>query len=293
MKSALANTKHMSWEPEIIEAWIEQQGECVDFYVRRNCSDFHGGGRRGPIREFTAAARLRAITHINRLDWGKKGRHTFLSLTYPDEVLPRDKSQRNRDRDNFLGFWERHVGQPATGIWRIEWKPRLTGKYLGRMAPHFHLVLMNTPWVNCELVKDWWRSCLTYRDKYLDTWIEEARGPSGAFYALKYCAKRHPSCSLAISAYLGGGGRHYGYVRKNLLPWCDREIFWGLGSREVSIVCDAVSEEFSWANKDDWKSIRIFGARGQRVVKKLLEFEVAGGRSFGYNVITNGGSGRT
>lgn len=113
----------------------------------------HGPGNRRKITEFSSSSRnnmLRKMARIRSLDDA-----LFVTLTYPDE-FPDDPAE-----------WKRHLSVlrkrmmrrfPYAGVvWRMEKKPRLSGKNRGAIAPHFHLLVVG--WPGSHLIaRAWFRA---------------------------------------------------------------------------------------------------------------------------------------
>lgn len=78
----------------------------------------------------------------------------FVTLTYPD-VFPRVPAKWKRDRDAFLKRLRRKYPGMAS-VWRLEWKPRKSGARKGQLAPHLHLLILQTPDLDTNWLCDAW-----------------------------------------------------------------------------------------------------------------------------------------
>jgi hypothetical protein len=107
----------------------------------------------------------------------------FLSATLPDDVFDDDVASFAKKAkvwmDSFLKRLKR-VCPSACGFWRIEWKARLTGKHVGKLFPHFHLLIwglaerqledryiINHHTGNIEGVEEVWESFVGMSDSQL------------------------------------------------------------------------------------------------------------------------------
>lgn len=170
------------------------------------------------IGPFTKASRLRLLSFMNKIEWDLYPKPLFITLTYPDTVLHRDYARRSMDRFLFLRYLEKHVGEKCPSIWRVEWKPRKTGKRIGKLMPHWHLLMPTLTALNENVVREWWRKSIGHDDTYLDVDVRQVEGHLGAVkYLAKYVSK---GLSLGILAYRNSGfrfGRHWGITRKALI----------------------------------------------------------------------------
>ena len=99
-----------------------------------------GGGLRGKITGFSDGSRRRMLEMMNKLTFESM---TFVTLTYP-AVFPADGRQVKEHLRRFRARLEKRFGK-LTVVWRME--------YQERGAPHFHLILLDAPFI-CR----WWLS---------------------------------------------------------------------------------------------------------------------------------------
>ncbi len=100
-----------------------------------------GGGKRGVVRRFSEASRRRLLRALSKIQ--RDQLPTFVTLTYPDG-FPGDPIRWKAD----LKAWLKRVHRQfpnASGFWKLELKPRLSGSNKGEVAPHFHLLLWGLP----------------------------------------------------------------------------------------------------------------------------------------------------
>jgi hypothetical protein len=202
------------------------------FHVRGNLLEFRNGkawypppahAKRERISQFSPAARLRLIKELQGIDYRKTPMSVAVTLTYPDQLLPRAMEQRRMDRSQFLRHVEAHQQKPVYGIWRTEWLPRKTGRCVGMIAPHIHLVLFGVRFIPYDVVNEWWKGCIQWRD-YVRTEIKRARKQRTTLHYLsKYITKTVDS-SLVYPSYLNNpDGKHYDWIRRELIPMYPHE----------------------------------------------------------------------
>jgi len=201
------------------ERWhVAIQGSCVKF--KRTGGDLvEPPDRRGTaIGPFSRASRLRLLSYMNKIDWSITPEPCFVTLTYPDTVIHRDYSRRSLDRFLFLRYLEKHRKAKTPSIWRVEWKPRKTGELVGKLMPHWHLLLPTVTALNENVVREMWRRSIEHDLSYLDVDVRIVKGELGAVkYLAKYVSK---NLALGIYAYRNSGfrfGRHWGVTRKALI----------------------------------------------------------------------------
>jgi len=189
------------------------------------------------IGMMSKASRLKLLSLVNRMDWRESPVTLFVTLTYPDTIVHRDYDRRSRDRAVWMRYIEKHLGRKVPSIWRVEWMPRKSGEYIGRLMPHWHLLLPNTEFLSKYIVREWWRRAIGHDSTYLDVHVKRVIGVDGAIrYLAKYVSKQ---AALGIVAYHNSGfrfGRHWGCTRKDLLPMCPIDIQRELHQNEIEAV---------------------------------------------------------
>ncbi len=116
-----------------------QGGNYASLSFGRRPGRVGGGGLRGEIIEFSAAARRRMLVTLNSIDRSRIEKPFFVTLTWHD-CWPEHSADRTRQLDALIKRLEVVFGQ-FPFIWRVEWKPRLSGAREGEMAPHLHLLV--------------------------------------------------------------------------------------------------------------------------------------------------------
>jgi len=168
---------------------------------------------------FSYASRLRLLSFMNRIDWPNLPEPLFVTLTYPDTITNRDYSLRSMDRYLFLRYFEKMLGVKTPSIWRVEWKPRKSGLFIGRLMPHWHLLFPRLTAMDENVIREMWRKSIGHDNSYLDVDSRQVTGELAAVkYMAKYVAKNQ---ALGILAYRNSGfrfGRHWGITRKAMIP---------------------------------------------------------------------------
>ena len=166
-----------------------------------------GGGPRGEVSTFTRQARRRMMQLFSQLRVGDvTDSALLLTLTYP-RLWPHDPETWH---DQFNRLWarleKRHPG--AACIWRLEFQER--------GAPHFHVLLLNVPFLSTHDLTTWWRDIAHVDDEFHGQAATRVERPYSWFAACAYLYKY-------MSKLDGYGlpartGRLWGVRRPDLLP---------------------------------------------------------------------------
>lgn len=253
--------------------FIEVQGQlaCVAF-------------RRGPlsvappvrqeIRGFSAASRLRLFKTINRLDFGSAGRCTFLTTTWRDEVGRPDKEEITRARSAFQKSIERMADCELPGIWRVEWKKRKSGRYVGQVMPHVHVIYFRIPWLDKMDITAAWARAIGWagRVSCKVKGIKDLR--QAMYYISKYVAKLDDLCNLDIVSYLAKnvGGRPWGIYRKPMLPMADRTLIRVLPGQLVYRIRQIAVAAYAKTPIDEEKGFCVFGPASEEIGRLVDEY---------------------
>jgi len=202
-----------------LDCLITQQGQLLIWkYLKENPRTPKSTmGRK--VHGFSRASRLSLLKKLATIDWNLAYPSLFVTLTYPDDVLPESAKDLNKHRFLFVRYMEKYLGKEISVIWRIEWKPRLSGKFVGRFAPHFHLMIFQVAYIPMEQVYEDWQKSVGYFE-YIRTEVKRMvnERQAGAYVA-KYCGKAE-DCSLVNDVHLNNipTGRQWGVLRPSLLP---------------------------------------------------------------------------
>jgi len=212
---AITNDHPVTWTATI-------QGELVMVQCNRYRQVPLPSTKRGRIVGFSRASRFRLLKFIASVDWQAALPCLFVTLTYPDACVATRSTLRNQHRYLIHRHFERALQVQVPMIWRVEWKPRLSGANTGIYLPHIHLLLFGVKFLPVELIRERWKATIGHQD-WCSVWVEQcATHKHAAMYVAKYCGKIEPGIrSLDKNAYLNSG-RQYGYTRKELIPLCER-----------------------------------------------------------------------
>jgi hypothetical protein len=253
--------------------FIEIQGQlaCVAFR--------HGPLSAAPpvrqeIRGFSAASRLRLFKTINRLDFSAAGRCTFMTTTWRDEVGRPDKHELTRVRSAFQKAIERMAGCGLPGIWRVEWKKRKSGRYVGQVMPHVHVIYFKIPYLDkIDITAAWaraigWKgqvSCKVKGVKNLRMTLS---------YVSKYIAKIDDLSNLDIVSYLARipAGRAWGIYRKDLMPMADRTLIRVLPGQLVYRIRQIAIAAYAKTPVDDETGFCVFGPASEEIGRLVDEY---------------------
>jgi len=221
---------------------IEWQGNLLVWKIRRHYPRPCSGKERGTVRGFSRSSRLNLFKSFARINIGENMPYLFMTLTYPDEVRLKDRGLDERKaadmpEENFkdLGYlhmnshrwvmWrylEKYLEKQLPGIWRIEYKRRLTGVFKGKPMPHLHILVMTCDYIPWQEVRWFWQQ--TIGERFVNVDIRAIYDPELALtYLAKYVGKE-PDSTLENDAYLNSipPGRCWGYMRKNLIKKEDK-----------------------------------------------------------------------
>jgi hypothetical protein len=198
--------------------------------------------RRSQITAFTYAARLRLLKLIATIDWHAVQTSLFVTLTYPDEVAEPDLKTRNKHRYLFHRSLEAYLQKEIAVLWKIEWKPRLSGSLKGTHCPHWHLLLFSCRYISYAKINLVWRQTIGH-EGYVRTEIKRALGEEAAgMYIAKYLSKQTCDASLVYAAYHNCGGRHWGILRKDRIPRAVRHVITDLTPAEEAFLLGFADE---------------------------------------------------
>jgi hypothetical protein len=101
------------------------------------------GGVRGKCKGFSFGSRRRMLERLNSVSVGAALPY-FVTATLPDEMFNDDAAEFAKSAKGWLdSFFKRlrRAAPKAAGFWRIEWQARKSGRYEGKLFPHFHLLV--------------------------------------------------------------------------------------------------------------------------------------------------------
>jgi hypothetical protein len=231
---------------------------------------------RGKVNEFSKASRLRLLKYIATVDWEKLGRGLFLTLTYPNEILRCSAKQLNLDRYLIHRSMEMYEGRHLPAIWRIEWKPRLSGDKINYLYPHWHMLIFGTDHIPIDQLCNWWQNHIGSREKPVIWIVQSGSNDHAAKYVAKYASKLSPS--LDNAAYLNSvaGGRQWGILRKKDIPLCEEIRIRLRCCREVSALRSMLVEGIEGIKRENNTGFTVFGEKAKMVAEYLFGIPLDG-----------------
>jgi hypothetical protein len=214
-----------------------------------------GGGERKKITEFSRSSRRRFQRLMATIQRDKIP--VFVTLTYPDR-FPADLETQYKHIER-LRSRLRRKGYGA--IWRREFQVRKSGENIGKLAPHYHLMVWGADYAQLlEYIPRAWYDCVGSGDiKHLaaGTRIEKIRTWRGvSSYVSKYMAKIEDLPSLQDAESIG---RFWGVINRDVIPWAECIEY----AVPIGIVYQFFRYMRRYANmrgRSSWPSMTIFCA---------------------------------
>lgn len=178
------------------------------------------------------------------IDWEDAGRCSFITLSYPDHYQGMHYRQMGIQRWMFWRHVEAFAGRNVAAIWRIEWKPRKTGQWIGQLMPHVHMITFREKYLQEDEVRTWWGKAIGW-ENYVDVdleWMTSAK--QVGMYVAKYVGKE--SRTLGNASYLSKipPGRQWGKLRAEAFPMAESRV-----------------GRFRDSNKTDWNRAKALEGR--------------------------------
>lgn len=238
------------------------------------CHPYRG---RGGVTSFSRASRKRMLTRVAQINWKKVKCGLFITLTWPDERWYDWRRLKNQARSQFLRDLEYLLDRKINALWRIEWKPRLSGRYTGKYLPHFHLIVPNVRFIHKDKIKSLWTGAVGASDEII-TWIDRLENKKKhSIYIAKYCAKVPGSDVLDNVTKLNMKGRHWGTHRPELLPVHTTVEFNDLPLEVVALLRGRAQLVLPWYDAAKDKGFSVFGQFGKSFAKSASELVLDAG----------------
>lgn len=245
---------------------LEQQGSLLALA----CCDCHyqpQPGRRGQVEWFSNASRLRLLKKLARVCWRKMGQTQLLTLTYPDDHADGEYADRTRQRDALAKWINRQLPCEKSILWKVEWKPRKSGRRKGEVLPHMHLCVFNTAYLDWKATAEHWARIVGA--PWCDVDGRRSRGDGVARYTAKYCAKDE-SENVGLVMHHNSPrkkGRAWGWLRQDLVPWDSRIQVSELTEDQVE---RALRVALSEMGKEPREGFTLFDADAAQVAAFIL-----------------------
>jgi hypothetical protein len=229
-----------------------------------------GGGLKKQIYEFSAQSRLNLIHHLHIIYWRRLRYCLFVTLTYPDHQDLIDRESRNKHRAIFARELEKCLGHKVRALWRVEWMPRQSGARAGEYIPHWHLLLLGIPFVHYSVINQCWRKALGNPDAAITDIFGAHGGEAARMYIGKYLSKESYSSYLVTAAYHNTlGGRHWGFLRKSLIPFARRKRIGELTPAQEQACIEFARTKFHSHPDKIRQGWRIFGDGTREIFDKI------------------------
>jgi hypothetical protein len=144
----------------------------------------------------------------------------FLTLTFPDAVFNDSVTDFAKDAKAWLDVWLkrlRRVAPDACGFWRLEWQSRKSGKYEGKLVPHFHLMIWGLPSrpAGMRIIKDQavevWEPVVNFKDRQVQ---------------FDFMGTLMTACSASEGTGREARGHYESLVRIHDAKWDDKHVAW-------------------------------------------------------------------
>ena len=185
------------------------------------------GSKRGRVTTFSRKSRKRLLDLNATVDM-RAGRHTFATLTYPDECLPVTPQDSYNDHLRPLLERFRRTYPDMAVLWRKEIKIRQSGKYAGMPAPHYHLILYNAPFIKRDDLRKAWAQ-ITGANGWEHLQIDIRRIVSArqlTSYVSKYVAKKDDVDLYAVWLALVGPAKPALLAYLDTVPYLHALMSW-------------------------------------------------------------------
>lgn len=214
---------------------------------------------RGTINAFSDASRRRMLRLIAKLEQTRKP--FWMDLTYPDEFFNERMDGKMLKESHLKKFYQRleYAFPEVAVIWKLEYKARKSGKHVGTMFPHFHMLVWGLHEENLydlrQLVaKMWWEVCGKLSDDHLEagTSVSRIKSYRGVFfYASKYMSKEVEDAVSEV-------GRWWGVKGRENLPEAYCHVIDNLEDEQYKAVIDWMAEYAGFPESEHWKGLTIF-----------------------------------
>lgn len=224
------------------------------------------GGKRGKVSGFSRQSRLRMMRTVSKLENAK--RPLFITLTYPDEFQGQVDGNEIKEK-HLKNFWKRmeYTWSEISCIWKLEYEERKSGKRIGELFPHLHMLVWGLYEVDIEGVREfvknaWWEVCGELSGDHLKagTRVERLRKHRGTMaYLAKYMSKGADK-ELKV-------GRWWGVKGKANLPSARKVVIDFLNKEKYKDVIDFMAM-YAGLPEGEWTSLEIF-VDGRKMLQQL------------------------
>lgn len=228
--------------------------------------------KRGDCQGFTPGSRLRLFKLTNRLAWEKAGNCQFMTLTMPDDTNYWDKDRITYVRSQHQRDMEHAAARHLPGVWRVEWKERLSGERIGQYMPHLHCIYFQWGFVDFRVIRASWERVIKTEERSNLVFEEIYDLRHCLHYVSKYVAKLDDSFNLGIDAYLNKDqvGRPWGKYRASELPLADKEEWTVIPGPLVEECRKIAMAAYAKTPTESLEGFTVFGPVAQKI-RDLVE----------------------
>ena len=236
-----------------------------------------GYQKRGHIKEFSRASRLRLLRFSAEIDWTLIPSSAWIRLSYPDDLIPTSPATRYYHLDLWKKRIERLQNKHVNGVWRVEFEARKSGKCIGEIAPHYHVILFGERYMSYTGCGKSWQEAIGATENN-GSHVEIIGGAKGAqMYIAKYCAKL-PCNGPANGAYhdVVSLGRQWGVIRRNEVP---RHAPWEaqcITQDQWDYLRDALAALCPWVYADEVCGLTVLGDKAEKAKEIMWEMGLTG-----------------
>jgi hypothetical protein len=113
---------------------------------------------------------------LNSLNTVSTGAHLpqFVTCTLPDDVFNDNVAEFGKEATHWMDMFLkrlRRVCPTASGFWRKEWKVRQSGKYIGKLVPHIHLLVWGLPERSIGYADKWHDGCVVASEERFEAYV--------------------------------------------------------------------------------------------------------------------------
>ena len=105
------------------------------------CGGGEGGGRKGEVVTFSRKSRRNLMIKLAEM---KSPFKFWQDFTFADDVMQglriKERSKLSAKILKAFKLWLDREGYKLQGVWKREWRPRMSGILQGQYVPHFHLL---------------------------------------------------------------------------------------------------------------------------------------------------------
>lgn len=258
----------------LANATIEIRGNHVQVKIPTTCPKQTRTWKREAITEFSRRSRFRMLCVAASVDWSQVPGADFITLTYPDEKVHWCPYERNKERQRFQRWIEKVHGVQVPTLWRVEWLPRKSGCFRGRVSPHLHLLVLRRSGAQRQEVMRAWGEAIGWTEFVSCKIIPLREGSKAAVYIGKYCGKVEPSERLDNLSYLTATGRHWGVVHKPLIPLAEVMEPQRLTAEQVLRLRQIAANLLPWFDTALHDGFTLIGKNAERIQRCQVVYEV-------------------